>query len=184
MAGRTDRSQKTARTMSSRQRPAWWAFWPVGAAMLVGALPAAWQAWSPAPPTAITVFIAPGCVCCLRWVTRLRAEGLSVSVQNEASLDSIRARLGVPASKAGCHTAVTREGYVIEGHVPPSDIRRLVATRSALRGLAVPGMPAGSPGMESESPESYDVWALPVEGMPTVYAHHAATDPPTDPHDR
>lgn len=122
----------------------------------------------------ITVFRRPGCLCCLAWVARLREAGFRVAVQEEPHLGALRLRLGVPEAKASCHTALTREGYVIEGHVPPQDIRRWLQEHPALRGLAVPGMPAGSPGMESAVAEAYDVWALPLRGEPTVYAHHPA----------
>ena len=122
----------------------------------------------------ITVFRRPGCLCCLAWVARLREAGFRVAVQEEPHLGALRRRLGIPEAKASCHTALTREGYVIEGHVPPQDIRRWLQERPALRGLAVPGMPAGSAGMESAVPEAYDVWALPLRGEATVYAHHPA----------
>lgn len=123
----------------------------------------------------ITVFRRPGCVCCLAWVARLREAGFDVAVQDEPHRGAVRLRLGVPNDKASCHTALTREGYVIEGHVPPKDLRRWLQERPPLRGLAVAGMPAGSPGMESPRPEAYDVWALPRDGDATVYAHHPAT---------
>ncbi|TDR38337.1 hypothetical protein DFR29_1219 [Tahibacter aquaticus] len=81
----------------------------------------------------ITVFRRPGCVCCLAWVARLREAGFRVAVQDEPHLDAVRLRLGVPENKASCHTALTREGYVIEGHVPPQDVRRWLQERPPLR---------------------------------------------------
>lgn len=105
------------------------------------------------PP--IVVHKDPNCGCCGGWVEHLVRNGFAPSVRNTAGLEAIKARLKVPAELASCHTAEV-SGYVVEGHVPASAISRLLAERPAARGLAVPGMPAGSPGMGG-APEAYEV---------------------------
>jgi hypothetical protein len=100
----------------------------------------------------------PGCGCCNGWVDHIRAAGFEVEVRDTRELDPVKQRLGVPSELAACHTAETG-GYVIEGHVPAAAIRRLLAERPTGNGLAVPGMPIGSPGMEvaGQPDEIYDV---------------------------
>jgi len=95
----------------------------------------------------IAVIKDPSCGCCTEWVEHLRREGFAVSVTESSDQPARSARLGVPEELRSFHTA-TIDGYVIEGHVPAADIRRLLAERPAGLGLAVPGMPMGSPGME------------------------------------
>jgi hypothetical protein len=99
-----------------------------------------------------------GCGCCGAWVEHLKAAGFAVNVTESASVNRLKAKLGVPSELASCHTAEI-EGYVIEGHVPATAIRRLLAERPQGRGLAVPGMPVGSPGMEvaGAPADTYDV---------------------------
>jgi hypothetical protein len=106
----------------------------------------------------ITVSKDPNCGCCSGWVEHIRAAGFQVREHNTADLPSVKRRLGVPDDIASCHTAEVA-GYVIEGHVPASAIKRLLTERPTATGLAVPGMPTGSPGMEVPgSPnEAYDV---------------------------
>ncbi len=87
------------------------------------------------------------------------------------ALATIRTEHGVPADLAGCHTAVI-DGYVVEGHVPASAIRRMLKDRPSIVGLVVPGMPAGSPGMEGPNPEHYDVFAVDSTGSASVYERH------------
>lgn len=100
----------------------------------------------------------PSCGCCSGWVEHVRAAGFAVEVVETESVNRLKTRLGVPPDLAGCHTAEVG-GYVIEGHVPAAAIRRLLDERPAATGLAVPGMPVGSPGMEVEGspPEVYEV---------------------------
>jgi hypothetical protein len=85
--------------------------------------------------------------------------------------EAYRARFGIPRALGACHTAVV-DGYAIEGHVPAREIKRLLAERPKARGLAVPGMPAGSPGMESNRPQPYDVLLLLPDGSHKVYARY------------
>jgi hypothetical protein len=119
---------------------------------LVGALPAR--------ATSSTMFISkdPNCGCCAGWVAHVRAAGFDTRVHEVSDLAPLKARLAVPPALASCHTAEIG-GYVIEGHVPAAVIKRLLAERPTAIGLAVPGMPVGSPGMEMPGApgESYDV---------------------------
>jgi hypothetical protein len=98
----------------------------------------------------------PNCGCCTGWVEHLRNNGFIVAVSDTANMQAVKARLGVPDELASCHTAEIG-GYVIEGHVPAVATRRLLNEKPAARGLAVPGMPIGSPGMEGGTPEIYEV---------------------------
>lgn len=95
---------------------------------------------------AITVYKSPNCGCCVKWVEYLRKEGFEVNAINRSDLTPIKQRAGVKPDMASCHTAMV-DGYVIEGHVPASAIRRLLQERPDTLGLAVPGMPDNSPGM-------------------------------------
>ena len=105
---------------------------------------------------AILVHKDPNCSCCSGWVRHLKDAGFAVTVEATADLQPVRKRLGVPADLAACHTAEV-DGYVLEGHVPAAAVRRLLGQRPTAIGLAVPGMPAGSPGMEGGAPQRYDV---------------------------
>jgi hypothetical protein len=100
----------------------------------------------------------PSCGCCTAWAEHVRAAGFPVEIVESTSVNRLKARLGVPQDLAGCHTAEVG-GYVVEGHVPAAAIRRLLEERPAALGLAVPGMPVGSPGMEVEGspPDTYEV---------------------------
>jgi hypothetical protein len=101
----------------------------------------------------------PSCGCCGGWVEHLRAAGFAIEVNDTAELNRVKARLGVPAELHACHTAEIA-GYVIEGHVPAAAIERLLREKPQAKGLAVPGMPVGSPGMEvpGSPPEEYTVF--------------------------
>ena len=103
----------------------------------------------------ITVHRDPNCDCCTGWIEHLERAGFPVTRIETGELDKIKTQLGVPEELAACHTA-EGGGYVFEGHVPAAAIVRLLAERPQARGLAVPGMPMGSPGM-SGPPETYDV---------------------------
>lgn len=118
----------------------------VGAISPVGAAPA---------PT-LDVYKDLNCGCCTGWIAHLRQHGFSTRATDTAELAAIKTRLGVPDGLRSCHTAQLNN-YVIEGHVPADAIRRLLAEKPDALGLAVPGMPIGSPGMEGGEPEIYDV---------------------------
>jgi len=106
----------------------------------------------------MTVYRDPSCGCCGAWVDHMRAAGYEARVIEAAAINAVKARLGVPMALRSCHTAEI-DGYVLEGHVPAAAIVRLLTERPKARGLAVPGMPIGSPGMEvaGREPEAYDV---------------------------
>jgi hypothetical protein len=109
-----------------------------------------------AEPSVILVHKDPNCSCCSGWVRHLKDAGFAVTVDETTDLQPVRKRLGVPADLAACHTAEV-DGYVLEGHVPAAAVRRLLEERPTAIGLAVPGMPAGSPGMEGGVRQRYDV---------------------------
>ena len=116
----------------------------------------------------IEVWKSPSCGCCAEWVKHLRDNGFSVRV-NDVGNNAARVRLGIPAKLGSCHTAQV-SGYAIEGHVPAADIKRLLSERPDAIGLAVPGMPVGSPGMEDgERRERYDVQLVVRGGGTRVY---------------
>ncbi|MBY0297643.1 MULTISPECIES: DUF411 domain-containing protein [Methylobacterium] len=117
----------------------------------------------------------PSCGCCEKWVAHLREAGFAVTVV-EAPVNPLKIRLGVPRDLASCHTAQVG-GYVVEGHVPAGAIKRLLAERHRGTGLAVPGMPIGSPGMEIDGmePDTYDV-VLFGPGTRAVFARYRGAD--------
>lgn len=124
-------------------------------------------------PTKIEVFKTATCGCCSKWVDHLKAQGFEVTFKNidQAELDKVKAKYGVPAEAASCHTALVGS-YVVEGHVPASEVKRLLKERPAVAGLAVPGMPLGSPGMESPGMKAhpYDVLSIDRQGRTKVFA--------------
>jgi hypothetical protein len=120
---------------------------------------------------ALDVYSDPSCGCCGAWVHYMRAQGYTVIAHQDRPMAAVKARLGVPPDAMSCHTAVI-DGYVIEGHVPVEDIRRLLAERPNARGLAAPGMPMGSPGMEVGAPERYDVVLINQDGSSQVFVTH------------
>ncbi|MDR7040590.1 MULTISPECIES: DUF411 domain-containing protein [Methylobacterium] len=118
----------------------------------------------------------PTCGCCEKWVAHLREADFAVTV-TEGPVNPVKVRLGVPRDLASCHTAQVG-GYAIEGHVPAGAIRRLLAEKPQSTGLAVPGMPAGSPGMEVDGmePATYDVVLFGPEGR-TTFARYRGGEP-------
>ncbi|MXQ14173.1 DUF411 domain-containing protein [Microvirga makkahensis] len=119
----------------------------------------------------------PSCGCCGAWVEHARSSGFLVEVIESPDLNRVKARLGVPQNLASCHTAQIG-GYVIEGHVPADAIKRLLAEKPDARGLAVPGMPVGSPGMEvaGTEPETYDVVLFGPDGQ-QAFARYKGRNP-------
>lgn len=125
---------------------------------------------SSAKPT-ITVYKDPSCGCCKNWIEHLKKHGYRVDAKDTPDMPQIKATLGVPGDLRSCHTAVV-EGYLIEGHVPATDIDRLLAAKPQVKGLAVPGMPMGSPGMEGPTSQHYQVIAFDKAGRSRVFASH------------
>ena len=126
-----------------------------------------------APVHTVTVHKTPWCTCCGGWVTHLRRAGFRVQVLEVEDLAPIRAKHGVPFTLASCHTGVVG-GYVVEGHVPPADVLRLLKQKPKALGLTVPGMPLGSPGMEMPTGERepFDTLLLLPGGRTQVFARH------------
>jgi len=118
-----------------------------------------------------SVFKLTDCGCCDLWVQHLRNNGFAVSVQALPDLAPVRKKYGIPKDFGTCHTALI-EGYAIEGHVPAADIQRLLRSKLKVAGLAVPGMPAGSPGMEGPRSDPYDVLTFDRNGATQIYAQY------------
>ena len=121
----------------------------------------------------VQVYKSPTCGCCANWVKHLQQHGFKTQVTETENVADIKAQHKVPARAQSCHTAVV-DGYVLEGHVPASDVQRLLKERPAVIGLAVPGMPIGSPGMEvpNVKPQAYDVVTFDKQGQLKVFASH------------
>ena len=120
---------------------------------------------------AVTVYKTPTCGCCTKWAERLSRAGFAVETVELRDLARVKTAHGLPERLASCHTALVG-GYVVEGHVPIADIERLLRERPAISGLAVPGMPIGSPGMEGPNPEPYEVFSFDATGVLSVFASH------------
>lgn len=116
----------------------------------------------------VHVYKTPTCGCCADWVTHIEEAGFKTEVQDLPNLNGIKQRLGLPQQLGSCHTAMVG-GYVVEGHVPAEVIRRLLREKPALAGVAVPGMPMGSPGMEGPWTDPYDVVGFTTDGELQVY---------------
>ena len=116
----------------------------------------------------VVVYKDPECGCCGAWVDHMKANGFSVTVHDVRDMAPHKQKLGVPERLASCHTAVV-DGYTIEGHVPASEVKRLLKERPKAKGLAVPGMPQGSPGMETGKLDPYDVLLFDTGGRTSVY---------------
>ncbi len=119
----------------------------------------------------VTVYKTPTCGCCKKWVSHLEENGFEVETIDLRDLRMIKNMSGVKPEHASCHTAKVGD-YIVEGHVPADDIKRLLKERPAVKGLVLPGMPAGSPGMESSHKVSYDVLTIDKEGKTAVFARH------------
>jgi hypothetical protein len=123
----------------------------------------------PAKPIAIKVYKTPQCGCCKAWVQHLTKNGFQVESMDMPDLALVKQKYGVTRGLEACHTAVVGK-YVVEGHVPADVIKRLLKERPAVVGIAVPGMPGGSPGMEGAMKERYDVLTFDRAGRSRVYA--------------
>lgn len=125
---------------------------------------------------AIQVYKTPSCGCCHEWVAHLRKSGFTVNTTDVPDTAPYRTRYGVPTEMASCHTGVV-QGYALEGHVPAEQIKRLLAEKPKAKGLAVPGMPMGSPGMEMDDHrrDAFDVVLIKADGKHQVYRHYTAS---------
>ena len=145
-----------------RFRPVLW-----GVAVLL--LGAAWVLGAAGPQ--ITVYKGATCGCCSLWGQHLKATGFQVAAQDVPDIAEYKTKHGVPDALRSCHTAIV-DGYVIEGHVPAAEILRLLQERPKAVGLAVPGMPLGSPGMEGSVRDKYSVLLFTADGRTTVYREY------------
>ncbi len=121
----------------------------------------------------LTVFRSPTCSCCGHWIEHMEAAGFQVQDNVTEEMTALKQQHGIPDDLTSCHTALVGD-YVIEGHVPAADVLRLLAERPNVAGLAAPGMPIGSPGMESDSDvEPYTVFSFTKNGDVSIFAEHA-----------
>lgn len=127
-----------------------------------------------------SVFRTPSCGCCHKWVEHMAGEGFTLTVTDMAfdDLATEKQRLGVAGKYASCHTARIA-GYVIEGHVPAADVKKLLELKPDAIGLSVPGMPSGSPGMEANGQrDAFDVLLVKKDGSSDIFTHYAAQSLP------
>ena len=140
-------------------------------AIVLSAMPSA-QRKAPVLPS-VEVFKTPTCGCCSKWVDHMKAGGFPVQFVDmpQAELDKVKAKHGVPQQVHSCHTALVG-GYVVEGHIPASEVKRLLKERPRVVGLAVPAMPLGSPGMEvpGVQPRPYNVLSFDKQGKTEVFS--------------
>jgi hypothetical protein len=141
----------------------------VSAFALLGLLSAHSNNATAAKPVAIKVYKTPQCGCCKGWIQHLKANGFQVEAIDMPDLSMVKEKYGVKPALQSCHTAVVN-GYVVEGHVPADVIQKLIKERPAVAGLAVPGMPGGSPGMEGAIKQAYEVYTFDKSGKTKVYA--------------
>ncbi len=125
------------------------------------------------PAPTMEVYKSPTCGCCSKWVEHVRSGGFTVKVTElaDAELDSLKEKHGIPRTAQSCHTGLVG-GYVVEGHVPVAEVQRLLKERPAVAGIAVGGMPLGSPGMEvpGQKPQTYNVVTFDKQGALKVYS--------------
>jgi len=160
--------QNTASVPAPNPRKGKWLFGLLGVVVLIGAGGLAMTTTSGAAD--IVVYKSPTCGCCSNWVDHLKQAGFSVEVHQRQDMASVKSELGVPRQFQSCHTAKVGD-YVVEGHVPADLIKRMLAEHPPIRGLAVPGMPMGSPGMDGPRKDPYDVLTFDQAGHTSVYAH-------------
>ena len=126
---------------------------------------------APVNATEVIVYKSPTCGCCKKWVNHLRDNGFKVKAYDVKSVVPYKIKHGVTKPLASCHTALVG-GYTIEGHVPAADIRRLLKEKPNVKGLAVPGMPMGTPGMEGRRKDAYNVLTFDAKGKTGVFSRH------------
>jgi len=122
-----------------------------------------------APAPLVKVWKTPTCGCCGKWVRHMEAAGFRIESTDVDNVDPVKTANGLPLKLASCHTALVG-GYVVEGHVPAADVRRLLREKPAILGLAAPGMPAGSPGMDVPGSPPYEVLAVAKDGSTSVWS--------------
>ena len=138
-------------------------------AALVGALGVHLTAGAASP--VVEVYKSAYCGCCTEWVKHLEANGFTVKAKNVDNPSDYREKFGIPNALGSCHTGFV-QGYAAEGHVPAAEIKRLLAEKPKAKGLAVPAMPMGSPGMEGPRKDAYDVLLVGTDGRYSSYKHY------------
>ena len=142
--------------------------------LVTAATTSALPVWAQTAKPQLEVWKDPNCGCCKDWIDHMQSNGFAVKTY-ETGNNTARARLGLPQKLGSCHTAVV-SGYVVEGHVPASDVKRLLKERPKALGLAVPGMPVGSPGMDGPEykgrKDPYDVLLVQADGSTRVFSHY------------
>jgi hypothetical protein len=123
--------------------------------------------------TPLTVYKSKSCGCCTKWVEHVLANGFAPEVHDEEDMDAVKAQLGVPVGVRSCHTAIAGK-YLVEGHVPASEIKRLLKDQPPVSGLAVPGMPSNTPGMVPPGAQisGFEVLSFQRDGSTKVYASY------------
>lgn len=117
----------------------------------------------------VVMYSSPSCGCCGKWADHLAENGFTVRTEHVNDMTPVKMQHGIPYELSSCHTAVV-DGYLVEGHVPADVVRRMLNEKPDIRGITVPGMPIGSPGMEGPNPQPYDIIALNNDGTTQVYA--------------
>lgn len=125
-----------------------------------------------ADTTDVTMYKDPNCGCCSKWAEHMREAGFTVNEVHSQQTDRVKQQLGIPEAVSSCHSARIGK-YLVEGHVPAADVKRLLAEQPDVAGLAAPGMPLGSPGMEGPYPaDHYEVVSFERSGAARVFARH------------
>jgi hypothetical protein len=140
----------------------------------LAAAPGAWDQPNEAlsKPAEITVYRSPSCGCCGKWLEHMKRQGFKVKDVMDDDMDAIKQKLGVPTELKSCHTGVI-EGHLIEGHVPAQDVKKLLKTKPALLGLAVPGMPVGTPGMDmGPRKDPFAVLGFTKDGRSSIFTNY------------
>ncbi len=129
------------------------------------------MAWAAPPLPTVTVYKSPSCLCCGKWIEHMKANGFPIVVHDMEDITAHKVRLGVPPAMGSCHTAEVG-GYLVEGHVPAADIKRMLAEKPNAKGLVSPGMPQSAPGMDSMLKIPYEVLLVGNDGRTSTYARH------------
>lgn len=129
------------------------------------------MAWAAPPLPTVTVYKSPSCLCCGKWIEHMKANGFPIVVHDMEDVTAHKVRLGVPPAMGSCHTAEVG-GYLVEGHVPAADIKRMLAEKPNAKGLVSPGMPQSAPGMDSMLKIPYEVLLVGNDGRTSTYARH------------
>lgn len=119
----------------------------------------------------MVVYMGPSCDCCELWMDYMRQNGFMVRSPDDPADDGMAYRMKIPSALAACHTAII-DGYIVEGHVPAADVDRLLSERPDVLGIAVPGMPVGSPGMDGPNPATYETLSFDKRALIATYATH------------